>query len=129
MHPLKHTTILITLLGNQDPTVGSLQERNMHAPWCHVSESNSLSSRRTQMAANAYKDKPHKSARHTKNTKRGVKTDRKLYKQIKYLEDVHVCNHASNMRVQYMSLDYIRKNIAVGNGGDTTSDAIQIDWL
>jgi hypothetical protein len=27
MHPLKHTTILITLLGNQDPTGGSLQEK------------------------------------------------------------------------------------------------------
>ena len=26
MHPLKHTTILITLLGNQNPTGGSLQE-------------------------------------------------------------------------------------------------------
>ncbi len=26
MHPLKHTTILITLLSNQDPTGGSLQE-------------------------------------------------------------------------------------------------------
>jgi hypothetical protein len=26
MHPLKHTTILITLLGNQDLIVGSLQE-------------------------------------------------------------------------------------------------------
>jgi hypothetical protein len=26
MHPLKHTTIIITLLGNQDPSGGSLQE-------------------------------------------------------------------------------------------------------
>jgi hypothetical protein len=26
MHPLKHTTVLTTLLGNQDPTGGSLQE-------------------------------------------------------------------------------------------------------
>jgi hypothetical protein len=38
---------------------------NTHPPWCHVSKSKSLLSRRTQVAANAYKDKPHKSARHT----------------------------------------------------------------
>jgi hypothetical protein len=49
-----------------EDTVG----RNMHPPWCHVSKSNSLSSRRTQVATNAYKDKPHKSARHTTNTTR-----------------------------------------------------------
>jgi hypothetical protein len=42
---------------------------NTHLPWCHVSKSNSSLSRRTQLAANAYKDKPHKSARHTTNTK------------------------------------------------------------
>jgi hypothetical protein len=61
--------------------------RNMHPPWCHVSKSNSLSSRRTQVAANAYKDKPHKPARHTTKHKRGVNADRKRYKQIKYLKD------------------------------------------
>jgi hypothetical protein len=37
--------------------------RNMHPHLCHVSKSKSLLSRRTQVAANAYKDKPHKSAR------------------------------------------------------------------
>jgi hypothetical protein len=77
------------------------------------------------VAANAYKDKPHKSARHTTTHKRGVNIDEKRYKQIKYLKDVQVYNVASNRRVQYMSLDYIWKNIVVCNGGDTTSDAIQ----
>ncbi len=133
MHSLKHTTILITLLGNQNSTGGSLQEqvlnkdaigRNTHPPWCHVSKSNSSSSRRTQVAANAYKDKPHKSARCTTKHERGVNANRKSYKQIKYLKDVQVCNGASNRMVQYMSLDYIRKNIVVCNGGDT-SDAIK----
>ncbi len=100
--------------------------RNTHPPWCHVSKSNSLLSRRTQVAANAYKDKPHKSARHTTKHKRGVNADRKWYKQTKYLKDVQVCNVASNKRVQYMSSDYIRKNILVCDGGDTTSDAIKI---
>jgi hypothetical protein len=99
--------------------------RNMHPPWCHMSKSNSLLSTRTQVAANAYKDKPHKSARCTTKHKRGVNSDRKQYKQIKYLKDVQVCNVTSNRRVQYMSLDYIRKNIVVCNGGDTTSDAIK----
>jgi hypothetical protein len=58
-----------------------------HLPWCHVSKSNSLLSRRTQVAANAYKDKPHKSARRTTKHKRGVNADRKRYKQIKYFKD------------------------------------------
>ncbi len=81
------------------------------------------------MATNAYIDKPHKSARHTTKHKRGVNADRKWYKQIKYLKNVQVCNIASNRRVQYMSLDYIRKNIVVCNGGDTTSDAINNTWV
>jgi hypothetical protein len=103
--------------------------RNTHPPWCHVSKSKSSSSRRTQVAANAYKDKPHKSARCTTKHKRGVNVDRKWYEQIKYLKDVQVCNVASNRMVQYMSLDYIRKNIVVCDGGDTTSDAIFFHWL
>jgi hypothetical protein len=98
--------------------------RNTHPPWCHTSKSNSLLSRRTQVATNAYKDKPHKSARHTTKYKRGLNKDRKRYKQIKYLKDVQVCSVAPNRRVQYMSLDYIRKNIVVWDGGDTTSNAI-----
>jgi hypothetical protein len=99
--------------------------RNTHLPWCHVSKSKSLLSRRTQVAANVYKDKLHKSARHTTKHKRGVNANRKRYKQIKYLKDMQVCNVASNRRVQYMSSDYIRKNIVVCNGGDTTSNAIK----
>jgi hypothetical protein len=43
---------------------------HMHPPWCHVSKSKSLSSRRTQVAAHAYKEKPHKSARHTTKHKK-----------------------------------------------------------
>jgi hypothetical protein len=82
-------------------------------------------SRRTQGATNAYKDKPHKSARYTTKHKRGVNANRKRYKQIKYLKDVQVCNVASNRRVQLMSSDYIRKSIVVCNEGDTTSDAIK----
>jgi hypothetical protein len=78
---------------------------NTHPPWCHASKSKSSSSRRTQVTANAYKDKPHKSARHTTKHKRGVNANRKWYKQIKYLKDKQVCNVASNRRVHYMSLD------------------------
>jgi hypothetical protein len=104
-------------------------ECNTHPPWCHVTKSNSPSSRRTQVAANAYKEKPHKFARSTTKHKRGVNADRKWYKQIEFLKDVQVCNVASNRRVQYMSLDNIRKNIIVCDGGDTTSNAIKIHWL
>jgi hypothetical protein len=55
---------------------------NTHPPWYHVSKSKSLSSRRTQVAANAYKDKPHKSARHTTKRKKGVNADRKRCKRL-----------------------------------------------
>ncbi len=46
-------------------------ECNRHPPWCHVSKSKSPSPRRTQVGNNAYKAKPHKSARHSipQNTK------------------------------------------------------------
>jgi hypothetical protein len=82
--------------GIEEDTIGS----NTHPPWCYVFKSNSLLSRRTQVAANAYKDKPHKSARRTTRHKRGVNANRKQYKQIKYLKDVQVCNVSSNRRVQ-----------------------------
>ncbi len=82
---------------------------NTHPPWCHMCKSMSLLSRRTQVAANAYKDKPHKFVRHTTKHKRGVNADRKWYRQIKYLKDVQVCNVASNRRDKYMSLDYHQK--------------------
>ncbi len=59
--------------------------------------------------------------RSSKNTN----TDRKQYKQINFLKDVKACNVESNNRVQYLSLDYIRKNIVVCNGSDTISYAIQ----
>jgi hypothetical protein len=54
--------------------------RDTHPLWCHMSKSNSSLSRRTQVAANAYKDKPHKSARRTTKHKRGLNTNRKWYK-------------------------------------------------
>jgi hypothetical protein len=98
--------------------------QNTHPPWCHMSKSNSLLTRITQAATNANKGKPHNSARRTTKHKRGVNANRKWYKQIKYLKDVQICYVASNRRVQYMSSDYIRKNIVVCNGGDTTSNAI-----
>jgi hypothetical protein len=98
---------------------------NTHLPWCHMSKSKSSLSGTTQVAANAYKDKPHKSARRTTKHKREVNTDRKQYKQIEYLKDVQVCNVTSNRRVQYMSSDYIRKNIVVCDGGDTTFNALK----
>jgi hypothetical protein len=77
--------------------------RNTHPLWCHISKTNSSLARRTQVTANAYKDKPHKSARCTTKYKRGVDANRKRYNQIKYLKDVQVCNVASNWRVQYIS--------------------------
>jgi hypothetical protein len=97
----------------------------MHPPWCHMSKSITSLSRRTQVATNAYKDKLHESARRTTKHKRGVNANRKWYKQIKYLKDEQVCNVASNRRVHYISSDYIRKNIVVCDGGDTTSNAIK----
>ncbi len=140
MHHLKHITSLITHNTTWQPRsnwgifarrsiVEDLVGRNTHSPWCQVSKSNSLLSRRTQVAANAYKEKPHKSARCTMKYQRGINSNRKRYKKIKYLKDVQVCNVASNRRVQYMSSDYIRKKIVVCDGGDTTSNAIKIHRL
>ncbi len=102
--------------GDMSPTCHQHVANIPSQAWCHLSKSKSSLS---------YKDKLHKSARHTTKHKRGVNADRKQYKQIKYLKDVQVCNVKSTRRVQYMSLDYTRKNIVVCNGGDTTSDTIK----
>jgi hypothetical protein len=82
-------------------------------------------SRRTQVAACAYKDKSHKSASRMTKHKRCTNADQKHYKQVKYLKDVQVCNVASNRKVQFMTSDGIRRNIVVCDGDFTTDDAIQ----
>ncbi len=101
--------------------------QSLHPSWCHVNKSYTPLSRRTQVAACAYKDKLHKSASQMMKHKRCTNANQKSYKQIKYLKDVQVCNVASNRKVQVLTSDSIRKNIVVCDGGDTTDDAIQPD--
>jgi hypothetical protein len=99
--------------------------QSLHPSWCHVNKSYTPSSRRTQVAACAYKDKSHKSASRIIKHKRCTNANQKRYKQVKYLKDVQVCNVASNRKDQFMTSDSIRRNIVVCDGGDTTDDAIQ----
>jgi hypothetical protein len=90
-----------------------------------MNKSYTPSSRRTQVVACAYKNKSHKSTSWMTKHKRCTDANRKLYKHVKYLKDVQVCNVASNRKVQFMTSDSIRKKIVVCDGGDTADDAIQ----
>ena len=95
--------------------------------WCHVNKSNSPSSKRTQVAASAFKEKSHKSALRTTKHKRHTNSDRKRFKQVKFLKDVKACNVASNGRVKMMTTDDIKRHIVVCDGGDTVDDGIHPD--
>ncbi len=50
--------------------------------WCHINKSNTPLSKRTQVAACAFKGKLHKSASRMKKHKRDTNTNQKHYKQV-----------------------------------------------
>ena len=81
--------------------------------WCHVHKSNSSSSKQTQVAAVAYKQILHQPVKHSTKHKRSLNANRK------------VGNGPLKSNVKCLSLNYIRNNIVVCNGGDTDSDAIK----
>ncbi len=60
--------------------------------WCHVHKSNSSSSKRTKVAAVAYKHNLHESLRHSTKHKRTLNANRKCHKQNLKLKDVVVGN-------------------------------------
>jgi hypothetical protein len=93
--------------------------------WCHVHKSNSSPSKRTQVAAVAYKHKLHESLRHSTKHKRTLNANRKCHKQNLKLKDVVVGNGPLKSNVKRLSLNYIRNNIVVCDGGATDSDAIK----
>jgi hypothetical protein len=94
-------------------------------PWCHVAKSNSSSSRRTRVAAVAFKSKAGEMVRRSTRRKRKINENKKSRKQILKLKDVEVGNGPLKSNVRRLSLDEIRKNIVVCDGGATDSDAIK----
>ena len=98
-----------------------------HSPWCHVYKSQTPSSKRTRVAASAFKDQSHKLASRTTKRTRYSNADRKNYKQVRFLKEVQVCNIASTNNVKYLTADNIKHHIVVCDGGDTIDDAIQPD--
>ena len=95
-----------------------------HPPWCHVHKSNSPSSRRTQVAAVAFIHKKEESTKHSIIHRRLVNANNKSLKQFYLLKDVKVCSVVSK-KIKYLTLDYIKKNIVVCDGGDNECDGIQ----
>jgi hypothetical protein len=95
-----------------------------HPPWCHVHKSNSPSSRRTQVLAVAYIHKMAESTKHSIIHRRLVNANNKSLKQFYHLKDVKVCSVVSK-KIKYLTLDYIKKNIVVCDGGDNECDSIQ----
>ena len=114
------------------PNTGGLHHTSGDAPletptlqdpvpvWCHVHKSNSSSSKRTQVAAVAYKNINHEMVRRSTRHKRSLNENKKCHKQILKLKDVVV-----NSNVKCLSMDELRNNIVVCDGGATDSDAIK----
>ena len=112
-----HGRTITPIVGGTTPT--------SNPSWCHVNKSNTPSSKRTRVAACAFKEKSLNSASRITKHKRHTNTKRKHYKQVKFLKDVKVCNVALSRRVKIMNTDDIRRHIVVCDGGDTIDDAIQ----
>jgi hypothetical protein len=122
------------------PNTGGLHRTSGDAPletptlqnpvrvWCHVHKSNSSSSKRTQVAAVAYKHTLHEFLRHLTKHKRSLNANRKCHKQNLILKDVVVGNGPLKSNVKRLSLNYIRNNIVVCDGGVTDSDAIKSSY-
>jgi hypothetical protein len=87
--------------------------------WCHVHKSTSPSSRRTQVAAVAYRYKQYELLRHPTKHRQCLNANRKQHKQIINLKDVTVGKVPLSEKVQCLSMSYIRNNIFVCEGGDT----------
>jgi len=91
--------------------------------WCHVHRSNSSSSKQTQVAAIAYKQILHHPAKHSTKHKRSLNASRKCRKQKCKLKDVVIGNCIFTPKC--LSLNFIRKNSVVCDGGATESDALK----
>jgi len=91
--------------------------------WCHIHKSNSSSSKRTQVAAVAYKQSLlDESVRRSTKHKRTLNKGNKKHKQIFRLKDVVVGNGI--LTPKRLSLNYIRNNVVVCDGGATDLDSI-----
>ena len=117
------------------PNTGGLHRTSGDAPletptlqipvpvWCGVHKSNSSSSKRTQVAAVAYKQILHHPVKHSTKHKRRLNANRKCQKQKYKLKDVVIGN--GKFTPKCLSLNYIRKNSVVCDGGATESDALK----
>ncbi len=96
--------------------------------WCHIHKTNSSSSIQTQVAAVAYKQSLlDELVRHSTKHKRSLNANRKCHTQIFKLKYVVVGNGI--LTPKRLSLNYIRNNIVVCNGGATDLDAIKADMV
>jgi len=118
------------------PNTGGLHRTSRDAPletpttlqnpvpvWCCVHKSNSSSSKRTQVTAVAYKQILHQPAKHSTKHKRSLNANRKCQKQKFKLKDVVIVNGIFTPTC--LSLNYIRKNSVVCDGGATESNALK----
>ena len=92
--------------------------------WCHIHKSNSSSSKRTQVAAVAYKQSLlDELVRRSTKHKRTLNASNKKRTQIYRLKDVVVGKGI--LTPKRFNLNYIRNNVVVCDGGATDLDAIK----
>jgi hypothetical protein len=121
------------------PNTGGLHHTSGDAPletptlqilvpvWCRVHKSNCSSSKRTQVAAVAYKKILHHPVKHSTKHKRSLNANRKCQKQNFILKDVVIGNGIFTPKC--LSLNYIRKNSVLCDGGATESDALKANMV
>jgi hypothetical protein len=95
-----------------------------HPPWSHMHNSNSPSSKRTQVGSIAFWVNRNESTRRSTKHRRELNANRKKYKQVHHLKDVKISSTALE-RIKLLDLDYIKKNVVVCNGGNNESNGIQ----
>jgi hypothetical protein len=95
-----------------------------HPPFSYVHNSNSPSSKRTQVVSSAFRVNRNESARHSTKHRRVLNANRKKYKQLHHLKDVQISRTALK-KVKLLDFDYIKKNVVVCDGGDNESNGIQ----
>ena len=83
--------------------------------WCHVYKSQSVSSKRTRVAAMQYKIMSQVCQKHSTKHRQCVHANRKKFKHHNHLREVKL-NKVASSRIQFLSNDFLKNNIVVCNG-------------
>jgi len=117
-------------------TIGGLHRTSGEAPlvetqhyhtnpsWCHVNKAKSSSSMRTQVASVAYLHNQDKYAKRSTWCYKYMNANRKKSKQLEFLKQLPRIRRVASEKS--LSLDFLKKNIVVCDGGNNNCDGIKL---